>query len=402
MEKTIEAAFFKAFEFGGFVDSCIDYVQRKYDWGFKYSPDSKQRPLSKKWEQFYFVELPKTIKAGFEAFDSRVIETPHSPMIDEIEQNLQGCPNDVERDKYIFSLITPFARLSGIINPIAEIDRLKARISDDEKAIEYWSKENPDEQLKNTAGEAAGTPKEQIEACKAEIDRLTWQVERTREIGNNFILLLCSSQINELWTEKETVEHYLSAMLGAMEMYSNRLFAMLIQHGIDLKEYQRKAGVYLKRNWNITDVAFYVGSMELAKYYIDKLPTAMLNDEQAAFAQQSNDEQPTIKTIPLTAQQDIMTDRAKKYFEKAIEVGYMEKAGCGYKWTFPVSRGAKAALCYFIMKVYSPDPRSTNTIHYKALEKLFAVKRLDSATGAMWNAKNPQEWRGKIDSLFND
>ena len=130
--------------------------------------------------------------------------------------------------------------------------------------------------------------------------------------------------------------------------------------------------------------------------------TAMLNDEQAAFAQQSNDEQPTIKTIPLTAQQDIMTDRAKKYFEKAIEVGYMEKAGCGYKWTFPVSRGAKAALCYFIMKVYSPDPRSTNTIHYKALEKLFAVKRLDSATGAMWNAKNPQEWRGKIDSLFND
>ena len=280
MEKTIEAAFFKAFEFGGFVDSCIDYVQRKYDWGFKYSPDSKQRPLSKKWEQFYFVELPKTIKAGFEAFDSRVIETPHSPLIDEIERNLQGCPNDVERDKYIFSLITPFARLSGIINPIAEIDRLKARISDDEKAIEYWSKENPDEQLKNTAGEAAGTPKEQIEACKAEIDRLTWQVERTREIGNNFILLLCSSQINELWTEKETVEHYLSAMLGAMEMYSNRLFAMLIQHGIDLKEYQRKAGVYLKRNWNITDVAFYVGSMELAKYYIDKLPTAMLNDEQ--------------------------------------------------------------------------------------------------------------------------
>ena len=389
MEKTIEAAFFKAFEFGGFVDSCIDYVQRKYDWGFKYSPNSKQRPLSKKWEQFYFVELPKTIKAGFEAFDSRVVETPHSPLIDEIEQNLQDCPNDVERDKYIFSLITPFARLSGIINPIAEIDRLKARISDDEKAIEYWSKENPDEQLKNTAGEVAGTPKEQIEACKAEIDRLTWQVERTREIGNNFILLLCSSQINELWTEKETVEHYLSAMLGAMEMYSNRLFAMLIQHGIDLKEYQRKAGVYLKRNWNITDVAFYVGSMELAKYYLDNLPTAMLNDEQ-----------PTIKTIPLTAQQDIMTDRAKKYFEKAIEAGYMRKAGNGYKWTFPISRGAKAALSFFIMMVYNPD--NCKQIPFKALERLFDVGRLDSAYSAMLTVKKPQEWRGMIETLFND
>lgn len=115
-----------------------------------------------------------------------------------------------------------------------------------------------------------------------------------------------------------------------------------------------------------------------------------------------NDERTTIKTIPLTAQQDIMTDRAKKYFEKAIGAGYMEKAGSGYKWTFPISRGAKAALCYFIMKVYSPNPRSTKTIHYKALEQLFSVKRLDSATGAMWNAKNPQEWRGDIDSLFND
>lgn len=293
MEKTIEAAFFKAFEFGGFVDSCIDYVQRKYDWGFKYSPDSKQRHLHKKWEQFYFVELPKTIKAGFDAFDSRVIETPHSPLIDEIEQNLQNCPNDIERDKYIFSLITPFERLSGIINPIAEIDRLKARISDDEKAIEFWSKENLDEQLKTTAGKAAGTPREQIEACKAEIDRLTWQVERTKEIGHNFILLLCSSQINELWTEEGTVEYYLSAMLGTMEMYSNRLFAMLIQHGINLKEYQRKAGVYLKRNWNITDIACYVGSMELAKYYLDKLPMAMLNDEQITGAMQQTDQHNT-------------------------------------------------------------------------------------------------------------
>lgn len=292
MEKTVEAAFFKAFELGGFVDSCIDYVQRKYDWGFKYD-STHETHLSEQAGCFYYIELPKTIKAGFDAFDSRVIETPHSPLIDEIEQNLQGCPNDVERDKYIFSLITPFARLSRIINPIAEIDSLKARISEDEKAIEYWSKENPDEQLKNTAGEAAGTPNEQIEACKDEIARLTWQVERTKEIGNNFILLLCSSQINELWTEKGTVEHYLSAMLGAMEMYSNRLFAMLIQHGIDLKEYQRKAGVYLKRNWNITDIAFYVGSMELAKYYLDKLPTAMLNDEQLTGAMPQTDQHNT-------------------------------------------------------------------------------------------------------------
>lgn len=110
-------------------------------------------------------------------------------------------------------------------------------------------------------------------------------------------------------------------------------------------------------------------------------------------------EQPT----PSTAQPEIMTDRAKKYFEKAIQAGYMEQAGNGYKWTFRgAKKGAKAALCYFIMKVYSPDISDPKTIHYKALQKLFNVDRLDSGLSAMLNAKKPQGWRGDIDSLFHE
>ena len=141
MDKTIEAAFFKAFKFGGFVDKCIDYVQRKYDWGFKYD-STHETPLSEQAGRLWYVELPKSIKAGFEAFDGSVIEGEESPLIDEIEKNLQGCTNDIERDNYIFSLIKPFARLSEIINPIAKIDRLKDSISEYEKDIEYWNKAN--------------------------------------------------------------------------------------------------------------------------------------------------------------------------------------------------------------------------------------------------------------------
>jgi len=286
MEKTIEAAFFKAFELGGIVDLSIDYVQRKYDWGYKHDRNSSRHPLNEAGEKFYNVELPNIIKAGFEAFDSSVVYSVTSPLIDEIENNLLECKTDVERDKYIYSLITPFARLSGIIHPTAEIERLTARISENEKAAEMWSKANPDEQLKNTAGEAAGTPREQIKACNREIDRLKWQVERTKEISSQFVNLLCSNQINELWTESGTVEHCLSAMLSTMGTYSNRLFAMLIQHGINLKEYQKTAGVYLKKWWSVTDIAYYIGSMELAQHYLDGI---------------KNDEQPTEATPP-TAQ----------------------------------------------------------------------------------------------------
>ncbi len=126
------------------------------------------------------------------------------------------------------------------------------------------------------------------------------------------------------------------------------------------------------------------------------------DDEQPDPDQQPNDGQPTIKIIPLTAQQDIMTDRAKKYFEKAIKAGYMEKAGNGYKWILPIKRGAKAALSYFLMKVYSPDPTNSRPIPFKALEELFGVTRLDSTLRAALDVTTPQGWRCMIDALFND
>ena len=110
--------------------------------------------------------------------------------------------------------------------------------------------------------------------------------------------------------------------------------------------------------------------------------------------------QPLIDEQSRPLQPDIMTNSAKKYFAKAIEAGFMEQRGNGYKWTF--KNGLKAALCYFIMKVYSPDITDPKTIRYKALEKLFDVERLDSALCAMLNAKKPQEWRGEIDGLFDD
>ena len=104
-----------------------------------------------------------------------------------------------------------------------------------------------------------------------------------------------------------------------------------------------------------------------------------------------------------TAQPDIMTERAKKYFAKAVEAGYMTKTESGCKWIFlNGGRGAKAALAYFIQKVYSPDVTKPQSIPYKALQNLFGVKRLDSAINGLLNVKKEQTWRGDIDSLFDN
>lgn len=96
------------------------------------------------------------------------------------------------------------------------------------------------------------------------------------------------------------------------------------------------------------------------------------------------------------APQEPSNERAKRAFAKAVEAGYMEKTATGYKW-----HGSKASLSYFVVQVYNPD--GSKETPFKALDELFGVSRLDSASNkALLEVKKPQKWREKIDELIND
>ncbi len=86
------------------------------------------------------------------------------------------------------------------------------------------------------------------------------------------------------------------------------------------------------------------------------------------------------------------TKRADKYFKRALEKGFMEQVNDGYKWIW----GAKARLAYFLHKVYNPN--GIEQVPYKALERLFNVKRLDTAIDQTLNAKKVQKWRAEIET----
>ena len=84
----------------------------------------------------------------------------------------------------------------------------------------------------------------------------------------------------------------------------------------------------------------------------------------------------------------------QKYFDKAIEKGFMEKKESGYKWLF----GSKASLGYYITKIYGFNER----IPFKHLEQLFGVKRLDRAVSQLADVTKPQKWRAEIDKLIEE
>ncbi|MEE0978081.1 MAG: hypothetical protein UH625_01590 [Muribaculaceae bacterium] len=105
------------------------------------------------------------------------------------------------------------------------------------------------------------------------------------------------------------------------------------------------------------------------------------------------------------------TDRARKYFARAVEAGYTlttsESDSITYKWKFGGERGGKARLGYFLECVYCPKPTDKlNSEQLNQLEALFDVKRLDRTisqnadTGKSQSVKN---WRAEIDNnIFFD
>ena len=85
-------------------------------------------------------------------------------------------------------------------------------------------------------------------------------------------------------------------------------------------------------------------------------------------------------------------DDAKKYFERAIENGYMELSGNKAKW-----KGTHAQVGFFSRKAYKP-PRPIS-----ALEDFFGVKNLGaSITQASYKSKRSdvEKWRNEMKSLI--
>lgn len=100
----------------------------------------------------------------------------------------------------------------------------------------------------------------------------------------------------------------------------------------------------------------------------------------------------------LTLPSKLDTERARRYFAKAIEAQYIKKTESGLQWVFGSDRGRKVSLGYFIQKVYCPN--NTEDIPEKAVNQLFGVERIGSAISQIQNAKKPQKWRKTIDILF--
>lgn len=400
MDKTIENKFFEAFKWGGVVDKCIDWMRHTYNLppvrprtkseGDKQPKDEAAKAANKKWERYYREILPKEILEATEAFDDSVIMYMDSPLMDEIEANLNECQTDAQRERYLFSLLKPFGEspsgcgLARIYNPAAEINQLNEAIKECERDKAFWQTMPEDEQLRNVNGELSGTPKEQIGACNSMIERYREQIEWVLNVNRQFCNLTGVFGDGAKWMQKGTVESCLSAFVGVEVRFANRLDALLLTYGIDLMRLQKESGLYLKNHRLITDVCDYIGSMELAQKYIDGLPkepqSCKETDAKSLKKEQSDpkpqqEEQPKVTNNNLPSELD--TDEAHKYFAKAKEIGLIDYS---YKWL----KGRQLLSCFCHDMSQKLNLGKGNRIAWKPFEVLFG-------TG-----------KGKLRSSYND
>lgn len=100
----------------------------------------------------------------------------------------------------------------------------------------------------------------------------------------------------------------------------------------------------------------------------------------------------------------INTERAQKYFRKAIDKGYMTCKNGKFSWIGVGGKGVISQLAYFCGKVYEYE-HSVNCNVGKEfpeieLNALFGVTRLYSSLTQVHNAKKIQRWRALIDDMF--
>lgn len=101
----------------------------------------------------------------------------------------------------------------------------------------------------------------------------------------------------------------------------------------------------------------------------------------------------------LTLPAELDNERAKKYFAKAIQVGYMKKSHSGYQWIYGGNKG-QVRLGYFCYKVFN-TPRPINK-----LERLFGITKLSASISSAENEPqraDVKQWRKEIDdNIFKD
>ncbi len=327
-----------------------------------YSPDEKEPLLD-------------AIKKGLDALDGVGMQE----LFNEITATLNEPMSDSQRERYCFSLITPFEACSNALYP-------KVLISKSQESIDKL---------------------QGLDGADKLISIFENQIIDAKERANKYFGLGFDADGIETGDEAKSIFFELAHIIV---WYGNMLDAAFVMYGLDLKRLQKRCGVYIKQfvggsielDKRAMQISGYVGSITLAKEYLQALqPTEKDEAKEPQQGEQRPQEQP--KDIPTL----MHIDRERLVFGSAIEKGFMYENNGKYHWNM-----AKNLLAYMCGKLYCGDRvmEDKNTYNLKlkktgrrlqanALKELFEGFDVANNRNAM---NEPPTGYEQIDALFEE
>ena len=318
--------------------------------------------------------LKEEIAAAWEALD-----VDFNRLFEEIADNLEEPMSEQQRERYCFSLITPFKEFSSVLYPYGEIGQDREYLETVQGVSDY------EERVKRI--------EKQIAAAQARADR--WF---DKCFGADGI---------KATDEAKAVCFELAQLIKG---YGIVLDAAFVVNGIDLKRMQERCGVWiisfprLCRAWEIGE---FIGSEALALEYLNKLPQEQPQgvtniDTLAGVAPEPQQGEQGLKDL---LPEKLKNDEAVvSIFQKGIDANLIEKKNNGLCW-----KDAKQLLAYFAEKISNRfsltnrvDKDGNKTTDWKTFETIFNITGLKDAKQNWMRLNTRFEPTGyeKVDALM--
>lgn len=280
MIKTVENKFFEPFKPGGIVQRCIEYVREEYNLytdtiayqnrakiitdGIEYVREKYK--INTDWS-----DIQKDAQNAIQVLQN-IDDTVLTPLFDEIEDNLNECRSDEQRERYvIFSLLKPFTTcgLAKLFFPLSKleylvdcIDEQKQYLPDIPEDIKYEFSDKAEEEITELI-------KKEIDDTNTKIAEYKAEFEREEENNSRFIDLL----ENEDVINNDYAFKYLRCLYQFVaDIYAKRLELLLVSFSMSVFRLQKLSGFYITDIDGVQMSRYidYYGSPQIALYYVEK------------------------------------------------------------------------------------------------------------------------------------
>lgn len=295
MKRELQERFFSLFRLGGILDTSISIIKRKNDLNF--SPQTK--PLDDRSLRLTD-QQSKSLDERYKKLGDTSLYPPNliHLLINEIEDKYLGLPKERDKRAYLLSIITEFKVISDIIyHDLYYKNSHEDTLTSLRESREVWLKADNKEEASR-----------QINAIDNYFHKYSEREIRAKAISEYFW------GFSQMKYDESLIENKAFSLCWHLQhQFSNMFDALCLRYGLDLLKLQSECNVYLIHSHDLSLLQHYIGSLELARKYLDEIKKD--DQQQEQLDNETTQVRHTVKTFA-----DLFETPYLKHSDKFVDI----------------------------------------------------------------------------------